>query len=80
MGDSINLQGITDILAGKSSIASCIHGDKYSEAHFIPHGTADPARAMRGADRLTMIVGALSEAYEKVLIECGRSMDAAPSG
>jgi len=71
MGDSINLQGITDILAGKSSIASCIHGDKYSEAHFIPHGTADPARAMRGADRLTMIVGALSEAYEKVLIECG---------
>lgn len=71
MGDSSNLQGITDILAGKSSIASCIHGDKYSEAHFIPHGTADPARAMRGADRLTMIVGALSEAYEKVLIECG---------
>ncbi|HWU60601.1 MAG TPA: exopolysaccharide transport family protein [Ensifer sp.] len=71
MGDSTNLQGITDILAGKSSIASCIHGDKYSEAHFIPHGTADPARAMRGADRLTMIVGALSEAYEKVLIECG---------
>lgn len=71
MGDSASLQGITDILAGKSSIASCIHGDKYSEAHFIPHGTADPARAMRGADRLTMIVGALSEAYEKVLIECG---------
>jgi exopolysaccharide transport family protein len=71
MGDSINMQGITDILAGKSSIASCIHGDKHSEAHFIPHGTADPARAMRGADRLTMIVGALSEAYEKVLIECG---------
>jgi uncharacterized protein involved in exopolysaccharide biosynthesis/Mrp family chromosome partitioning ATPase len=71
MGDSTNLQGITDILAGKSSIASCIHGDKHSEAHFIPHGTADPARAMRGADRLTMIVGALSEAYEKVLIECG---------
>lgn len=71
MGDSTNLQGITDILAGKSSIASCIHGDKQSEAHFIPHGTSDPARAMRGADRLTMIVGALSEAYEKVFIECG---------
>lgn len=71
MGESAGLQGITDILAGKSSIASCIHGDKSSEAHFIPHGTADPARAMRGADRLTMIVGALSEAYEKVLIECG---------
>lgn len=71
MGDNAALQGITDILAGKSSIASCIHGDKYSEAHFIPHGTADPAKAMRGADRLTMIVGALSEAYEKVLIECG---------
>lgn len=71
MGENAGLQGITDILAGKSSIASCIHGDKYSEAHFVPHGTADPARAMRGADRLTMIVGALSEAYEKVLIECG---------
>lgn len=71
MGENGALQGITDILAGKSSIASCIHGDKYSEAHFVPHGTADPARAMRGADRLTMIVGALSEAYEKVLIECG---------
>lgn len=71
MGDNAAMQGITDILAGKSSIASCIHGDKYSEAHFIPHGTADPAKAMRGADRLTMIVGALREAYEKVLIECG---------
>ena len=71
MGENPSLPGITDILAGTSSIASCIHGDKYSEAHFIPHGTADPTRAMRGADRLTMIVGALSEAYEKVLIECG---------
>jgi uncharacterized protein involved in exopolysaccharide biosynthesis/Mrp family chromosome partitioning ATPase len=69
--ENMSLTGITDILSGTSSIANCIHGDAHSDAHVIPHGTSDPANAMRGVDRLTMIVGALSEAYEKVFIECG---------
>lgn len=68
---TMDLAGITDILADGSTIAGSIHGDVHSNAHIIPHGNADPAKAMRGVDRLTMIVGALGEAYEKVVIECG---------
>ncbi len=71
MAQSPRLAGITDILMGGVQIAASIHGDRLSDAHIIPQGNSDPVRAMRGADRLPMILDALGEAYDCVIVECG---------
>ncbi len=71
MAGDPKLPGITDLLCGETAFGDAIHPDRQSEAHIIPHGISDPARAMRGIDRLTMIIDALADAYDLVLIECG---------
>ena len=48
--------GITNLLASEAQFADVIHADLYSDCHVIPVGTADPARAMRAADRLPIIM------------------------
>lgn len=65
------LPGITDLLSGDSAFGDTIHSDRLSDAHVIPRGRAPLDEAMRGADRLTMIIGALADAYDVVLVECG---------
>lgn len=65
------LPGITDLLSGEAAFGETIHHDRLSSAHIIPQGNAQPHQAMRVIDRLTMIVGALSDAYDTVLVECG---------
>lgn len=71
MADNPKLPGITDLLCGETAFGDAIHRDRLSEAHIIPHGMSDPDHAMRGADRLPMIIDALADAYDLVLIECG---------
>jgi exopolysaccharide transport family protein len=71
MAEKRGLPGITNLLAGEAAFGETIHADRLSEAHIVPQGTADARRAMRAADRLTMIVDALADAYDLVLIECG---------
>ncbi|PYB70768.1 Wzz/FepE/Etk N-terminal domain-containing protein [Rhizobium wuzhouense] len=66
-----DLPGITDLLTGEAAFADCIHPDRSSTADIIPQGNADIRQAMRGADRLSMIVDALADAYDLVLVECG---------
>lgn len=65
------LPGITDLLCGSVSIAESIHADYASSADIIPLGTADPETAMRGASRIAMIIEALSDAYDTIIVECG---------
>lgn len=71
MAENPKLPGITDLLCGETAFGDAIHPDRLSDAHIIPHGASDPARAMRGVDRLSMIIDALADAYDLVLIECG---------
>jgi uncharacterized protein involved in exopolysaccharide biosynthesis/Mrp family chromosome partitioning ATPase len=71
MAQHDRLVGITDLLCGESAFGDAIHPDRLSDAHIIPQGLSDPAKAMRGVDRLTMIIDALADAYDLVLIECG---------
>lgn len=71
MVENPKLPGITDLLCGETAFGDAIHPDRFSDAHIIPHGASDPARAMRGVDRLSMIIDALADAYDLVLIECG---------
>lgn len=71
MAENQKLPGITDLLTGEAAFADTIHGDRLSDAHILPHGMANAKRAMRGADRLSMIIDALANAYDLVLVECG---------
>jgi len=71
MLDSIDLPGITNLLASEAQFADVIHADLYSDCHVIPAGTANPARAMRAADRLPIIMDSLTTAYDVVVVECG---------
>ncbi len=71
MLESMAYPGITDLLASKAQFADVIHADLYSDCHVIPVGTADPARAMRAADRLPIIMESLTTAYDVVVVECG---------
>jgi exopolysaccharide transport family protein len=71
MAQTPTLAGITDLLCGAAAFGETIHPDRLSGAHIVPEGKADPADAMRGADRLGMIIDALAGAYEIVLVECG---------
>ena len=71
MAATTRLAGITDLLVGDAGLSDIIHGDEASDAHVVARGNANIARAMRGIDRLSMIVEALSNAYDTVLVECG---------
>jgi Mrp family chromosome partitioning ATPase len=71
MAESIRLPGLTDLMCGEISIADSIHPDRLSSAHIIPRGNANARRAMRAIDRLPMIIDALTEAYDLVVVECG---------
>lgn len=71
MAGDPKLPGITDLLCGETAFGDAIHPDRQSEAHIIPHGVSDPGRAMRGVDRLSMVIDALADAYDLVLVECG---------
>ncbi len=71
MARSAQLPGITNLLAGEVPFTDTIHADRFSDAHIIPQGDADPLLAMRGIERLQMIIDALTNAYDLVLVECG---------
>ncbi len=65
------MPGVTDLLCGEVAFGEAIHADRLSDAHIVPTGKADAVAAMRGIDRLSMIIDALSDAYDHVLVECG---------
>ena len=71
MAETPRLSGLTDLLCGEVSIADAIHADRLSNAQVVPHGNANVRRAMRAIERLPMIMDALAEAYDIVIVECG---------
>lgn len=71
MAEDSKMLGITDLLCGDAAFGDTIHGDSRSDAHFIPQGISDPRQAMRGADRLSLLLDALISAYDLVMVECG---------
>ncbi len=71
MAENPEALGVTDLLCGEAAFGETIHGDRMSDAHLIPQGASDVRRAMRGVDRLSLLLDALSSAYDIVLVECG---------
>ncbi|MBX5083722.1 chain-length determining protein [Rhizobium lentis] len=63
--------GVTDLLCSAAAFGDTIHGDRLSDAHLIPQGRSDVRRAMRGVDRLSLLLDALAAAYDLVVVECG---------
>lgn len=65
--------GLTELLLGRKRFNEVIHSDRFSQAHVMPLGEADPVHAMRSADHLPFILDALETVYDFVLVECGPS-------
>ncbi|MBY3071328.1 chain-length determining protein [Rhizobium laguerreae] len=71
MAEDPGALGVTDLLCGEAAFGDTIHGDRLSDAHLIPQGQSDVRRAMRGVDRLSLLLDALAAAYDLVVVECG---------
>ncbi|MBY5328864.1 GumC family protein [Rhizobium leguminosarum] len=71
MAEDTAALGVTDLLCGEAAFGDTIHGDRLSDAHLIPQGQSDVRRAMRGVDRLSLLLDALAAAYDLVVVECG---------
>ncbi|CZT34843.1 GumC family protein [Rhizobium sp. 9140] len=70
MAMSANLPGITNLLADEIAFSDALHADRGSDAHIVPRGDADPAVAIQAIDRLQIVIEALTDAYDLVLVEC----------
>ncbi|PCK82171.1 GumC family protein [Rhizobium sophoriradicis] len=71
MAEDQGAPGVTDLLCGEAAFGDTIHSDRLSDAHLIPQGRSDVRRAMRGVDRLALLLDALASAYDLVVVECG---------
>jgi len=65
--------GITDVLSGRASFEDVIERLSGSEAHVIPAGSsAAGTAAAKDKDRVNMLLDALDDAYDHVVIAGGR--------
>ena len=65
--------GITDVLSGRASFEDVIERLSGSEAHVIPAGSsAAGSTAAKDKDRVNMLLDALDDAYDHVVIAGGR--------
>ncbi|PCK87922.1 chain-length determining protein [Rhizobium sophoriradicis] len=71
MAEDQGAPGVTDLLCGEAAFGDTIHSDRLSDAHLIPQGRSDVRHAMRGVDRLALLLDALASAYDLVVVECG---------
>jgi exopolysaccharide transport family protein len=71
MAEQRSLPGVTNLLVGEAAYSEIIHGDVDSDAHIVPQGDADPRQAMRGVERIALVLGGLARAYDCVIVDCG---------
>jgi exopolysaccharide transport family protein len=67
------ITGITNLLCGETSIANTLHPDRNSNAHIMARGNGNIQRAMSAVERIPMIIDALGQSYDTVIVECGPS-------
>ncbi|WP_146051290.1 tyrosine-protein kinase family protein [Agrobacterium rosae] len=71
MAQEAGLAGVSDLLFGETPFGETIHHDRLSNAHIVPQGKAQPLHTMRIIQRLTMVLHALADTYDTVLLEFG---------
>jgi polysaccharide biosynthesis transport protein len=60
--------GMTDLLQGEASFEEVIQRIDGSDAHFIPTGTTFSPQAVDDVDRANLVLDALDEAYEFIVV------------
>lgn len=71
MAQESELAGVSDLLFGETPFGETIHHDRLSNAHLVPQGNAPPIHTAGILDRLTMVLNALADTYDTVLLEFG---------
>lgn len=71
-GDTADVPGVTDLIAGKASFGDVIMRDPSSRAHIVPHGrlATDPTELI-GSLRLVTMIDALARTYDLVILDAG---------
>jgi uncharacterized protein involved in exopolysaccharide biosynthesis len=65
--------GIKDLLSGSTSLGETIHCDRASSAHIMPTGNASTQAASGNASQLPIILDALQQTYDYVIVDCGNA-------
>ncbi|XUY27858.1 tyrosine-protein kinase family protein [Agrobacterium sp. rho-8.1] len=73
MSPQAGLPGLADLLFGDTAFGETIHHDRLSNAHIVPQGIAQPVQAVKIIERLTMVLHALADTYDTLLLEFGAS-------
>lgn len=73
MSPQAGLPGLSDLLFGETAFGETIHHDRLSNAHIVPQGLAQPVQAVKIIERLTMVLHALADTYDTLLLEFGAS-------
>ncbi|MGI9364500.1 MAG: GumC family protein, partial [Rhizobiaceae bacterium] len=68
-----NAAGIKDVLSCTANLGEAIHCDRTSGAHIMPCGNTSAEAAAASASQLPMILDALQQTYEFVIIDCGNA-------
>ncbi|MEP4290725.1 MAG: Wzz/FepE/Etk N-terminal domain-containing protein, partial [Rhizobiaceae bacterium] len=63
--------GIKDLLSGMAGFADTLHCDTSSNAHIMPSGTSSAQSAAGSAAQLPVILDALQQTYDYVIVDCG---------
>lgn len=63
--------GVKDILAGMVGFTDALHCDTGSNAHIMPSGKSPAQAAAGNAKQLPMILDALQQTYDYVIVDCG---------
>ena len=63
--------GIKDLLSGMAGFADALHCDTTSNAHIMPSGTSSAHSAAGSAAQLPLILDALQQTYDYVIVDCG---------
>ncbi|MGJ8528822.1 Wzz/FepE/Etk N-terminal domain-containing protein [Maritalea sp.] len=74
--DQLRMAGLTDMCVGDADFGSIIRKGATEEQYYVPWGTKD--RLHFSGERFTLMMDALSEIYDHVIVECGRLGLSAP--
>jgi len=67
--DHVRMQGLTDMCDGSADFGTVIKQGANEHQFFVPWGTKD--RLLFNNERFTLMIDALGEIYDHVIIECG---------